>query len=239
MKTSVEAASRRFLARRRTGLPSTPMLPRYSGCSFCLRHSKLPFLSAGLPSWIGVCEGEAGGCCLLWFCVRFLSFCERKAALLGGLRAVRPFLDVAASVGWLLARAGAPAPSRFAALRLAPGAPRAWLLEVELHSLVASFSKCNVIVRLQFDVRIIPNNITSCESTRLRAATKTAWSSALGSTFCEWADAGYGCCFVIGDPCRFDWLETQFAVRDGSFSRRPMSFRPVPKLPKTSQSYDR
>ena len=97
-------------------------------------------------------------------------------------------------------------PSRFAALRLAAGAPRAWLLEVELHSLVASFSKCNVIVRLQFDVRIIPNNVTSCESTRLRAATKTAWSAALGSTFCEWADAGYGCCFVIGDPCRFDWL---------------------------------
>ena len=104
-------------------------------------------------------------------------------------------------------------PSRFAALRLAAGAPRAWLLEVELYSLVASFSKCNVIVRLQFDVRIIPNNVTSCESTRLRAATKTAWSAALGSTFCEWADAGYGCCFVIGHPCHFDRLRNSCAFR--------------------------
>ena len=162
-------------------------------------------MSAGLPSWIGVCEGEAGGCCLLWFCVRFLSFCEKKAALLGGLRAVRPFLDVAASVGWLLARAGAPA---FAICRASPRGGRSTRLasRSRLYSLVASFSKCNVIVRLQFDVRIIPNNVTSCESTRLRAATKTAWSAALGSTFCEWADAGYGCCFVIGHPCHFDWL---------------------------------
>ena len=170
-----------------------------------MRHSKPPFCLLVSPLGLESVKGRPVVAVSYGFAFGFFHFAKRRPPCWATCVQFGPsWTSLRASVGFWPVRALRP--SRFAALRLAAGAPRAWLLEVELHSLVASFSKCNVIVRLQFDVRIIPNNVTSCESTRLRAATKTAWSAALGSTFCEWADAGYGCCFVIGDPCRFDWL---------------------------------